>query len=53
MSWYWVNTTFCCCGVAVDTAGVIRIAAPILRKFVGQDFAKLQRWSRVKEIRAL
>jgi hypothetical protein len=36
LAWYWLDAGFGCGGVGVDAAGIIREAAPIFRRLVGQ-----------------
>ena len=37
--------------VETDESGVIRKAAPIVRRFIGQPLANLQRWKRCDTVR--
>ncbi len=44
MKKYWVSCTKFTVQVNVDDTGKIVWAAPIVRQFVGQPFANLERW---------
>ena len=44
MKGYWLSSKRMTVGVEVDDAGIIRQAAPIVRKFIGQPVENLVRW---------
>ena len=52
MKWYRVTTPFACGAVSVNASGYITRdwTAPIYRRFIGQPFDNLRRWSKVIEI---
>lgn len=54
MKWYYVSAKFFTCAVVVDDDGIILKSAPIVRRFIGQSFENLMRWTQheaiVKEI---
>lgn len=49
MNSYWVSCRDFTVRVDVDDAGVIRQAAPIVRKFIGQPLSNLLTWKRNTE----
>ena len=48
-SW-WLSSELCTIRVETDERNIITWAAPIVRKFIGQPLANLERWQRAKAV---